>query len=49
MANRLSSPDAIEQVGRALQQKYGNRPIPRDDSQRSRQSHGLFLKQCHAE
>jgi len=31
MAQRLSIPDAIEQVGRALQQKYRNRPIPRND------------------
>ena len=31
MANRLSIPDAIDQVGRQLQQQYGNRPIPRED------------------
>lgn len=30
MATRLSIPDAIEQVGRTLQQRYGNRPIPRE-------------------
>jgi hypothetical protein len=31
VANRLSIPDAIDQVGRQLQQRYGNRPIPRED------------------
>jgi len=31
MANRLSIPDAVEQVGRTLQHQYGNRPIPRED------------------
>ena len=31
MANRLSIPDAIEQVGRTLQQRYGNSPIPRGE------------------
>ena len=31
MTNRLSIPDAIDQVGRQLQQQYGNRPIPRQD------------------
>jgi hypothetical protein len=31
MTNRLSIPAAIDQVGRQLQQQYGNRPIPRQD------------------
>ncbi len=31
MAKHLSIPDAVEQIGRTLQQKYGNRPIPRED------------------
>ncbi len=31
MTNRLSIPDAIDQVGRRLQQRYGNRPIPHED------------------
>jgi hypothetical protein len=31
MANRLSIPDAIDQVGRQLQQQYGYRPIPSGD------------------
>jgi hypothetical protein len=31
MTNQLSIPDAIDQVGRQLQQQYGRRPIPRQD------------------
>lgn len=30
MPSRLSIPDAIEQVGRALQLRYGSSPIPRE-------------------
>jgi hypothetical protein len=31
MANRLSIPDAIDQVGRRLQQQYGDSPIPKEE------------------
>lgn len=31
MANRLSIPDAIDQVGSRLQQQYGDRPIPQEE------------------
>ena len=31
MADRLSIPDAIDQAERQLQQRYGNKPIPRED------------------
>ena len=31
VANRMSIPDAIDQVGRTLQQQYGDKPIPSGD------------------
>jgi hypothetical protein len=43
LANRLSIPDAIDQVGKQLQQQYGHKPIPRKRRRKPISSAGRLI------